>query len=56
MADSEVSLDPTPEEIAEDDVEMLGAEEGAPGEGDSEEETGLPDIEPDVPVKVTFLE
>lgn len=56
MADQDLAL----EEIAEDDVEMLGAEEGAPaegeGEGEGENETNLPEIEPEVPVKVTFLE
>lgn len=48
--------DPALEEIAEDDVEMLGAEEDAPAEGKGENETNLPEIEPEVPVKVTFLE
>ncbi|RDI83828.1 hypothetical protein Vi05172_g6232 [Venturia inaequalis] len=53
--------DPTLEEVAEEDVEMLGAEEeAAPAEGDGEgygdNETNLPEIEPEVPVKVTFLD
>ncbi|QDS69758.1 hypothetical protein FKW77_010177 [Venturia effusa] len=48
--------DPTLDEIAEDDVEMLGAEEDAPAEGEGENETNLPEIEPEVPVKVTFLD
>lgn len=53
--------DPTLEEVAEEDVEMLGAEEeAAPAEGEGEgygdNETNLPEIEPEVPVKVTFLE
>lgn len=56
--------DPTLEDIAEDDVEMVGAEEDAPpdgdgegeGEGEGDNETNLPEIEPEVPVKVTFLE
>lgn len=54
MADQDSTL----EEIAEDDVEMLGAKEDAPAEGEAEgeNETNLPEIEPEVPVKVTFLE
>lgn len=48
--------DPTLEEIAEDNVEMLGVEEDAPAEGEGDNETNLPVIEPNVPVKVNFLE
>lgn len=50
MAENDVELDMNVEEVAEDDVEMLGGGENG------EDETNLPNIEPDVPVKVTFLE
>jgi hypothetical protein len=54
MADTDQTL----EEMAEDDIEMMGAAEDAPAEdeGEGENGTNLPEIEPDVPVKVTFLE
>jgi hypothetical protein len=56
MAEPDASLVLTLDEIVEDDVEMMGAQEEAPAEGEGDAETNLPAIEPDVPVKVTFLE
>ena len=56
MADPEAQIPESEENPG--DVEMEGADDAeadvdAPGEGD---ETMLPDIEPDVPVRQTFLE
>jgi hypothetical protein len=55
MAEPEVQIDDIEDEAA-DDVEMDGGAEHADDQGEGEDGSLLPDIEPDTPEMTTFVE
>ena len=52
MTEADAALDPSLGGTRAEDVDMAGDDADGGAEGD----TGLPDIEPEVPHRVTFLE